>query len=208
MPSFLADDFRHYLSNHSVTELEASAHTVVGLRPDNSIGYRNGAWTRFASSNGAPQLAEWNGTPITDVFADEIKDFYLRLFEEVRETQEPRDHDYECSSPVDFRIFRLRVLPLRERGLLLLHHLTVEHPHTRPAHPPADERYRSNAGIIAMCAHCRRVRRVSEPKTWDWVPAYLEPNQLGISHGLCELCFRHYYPELIAARDRKLRGER
>lgn len=191
---YLAPDFAPYLRGYSVDELEAAAHTVVGLRPNYSVGYRNGAWTRFASDNDAVELAHWNGTPITAAFLEPVRAFYEQLFRGVQDTGVPVDHDYECSSPALFRAFRLRILPLQDRGLLLLHHLAVEHVHTVPGLPPDDGRYRDQHGLATQCCHCRRTRRATEPATWDWVPAYLDRHTPQVSHGLCPPCFRHYFP--------------
>jgi hypothetical protein len=58
---YLAPDFPPYLEGYSLHELEASAYTVVGLRPDFSVGFRNAAWDHFAAENGAEELADWNG---------------------------------------------------------------------------------------------------------------------------------------------------
>lgn len=207
MAAFLAPDFAPYLSALLLDELEASAHTVIGLRLDLTIGYRNGAWSRFAADNGAPELEGWSGPSITALFAPPIRSFYEALFSEVQQTGEPKTHDYECSSPQSYRMFRLRVLPLSGGALLLQHHLTVEQPHTRTVRTPSEDIYRSDHGIITQCCHCRCTRRAMQPETWDWVPVYLDRTLEGISHGLCGLCFRHYYPQLVAARERS-QGQR
>ncbi len=197
----LAPDFAPVLTGRSVVELEASAHTVMGLRPDYSVGYRNSAWSRFAADNDAPELAKWNGRPITTVFAGAVVDYYTELFRRVQESGRPEDHDYECSSPTTFRSFRLRVVPLPERALLLLHHLRVERPHDVEASSPADFRYRDHRGVITQCCHCRRTRRATHSATWDWVPAYLDRSLPDVSHGLCPPCFRHYHPRAASSFD-------
>lgn len=199
---FLAPDFVSILSGHALHELDAAEHTVIGLRANFTVGYRNHAWSSFARVNGAPELIDWNGTPITEVFHSEVRSFYVDLFETVQRTGSPADHDYECSSPDLFRIFRLRVLPLAERSLLLLHHLRVERAHDQPTYEPNASMYRGDGGYIVQCCHCRRTRRAAEPATWDWVPAYLDRTLPDVSHGLCPPCFRHYFPDAAAARDR------
>lgn len=200
---FLAPDFGPSLAGYSLRELEAAAHTVVGLRPDYSVGYRNGAWSRFAADNDAVELAHWNGKPITVSFAPPIRRYYEALFVGVQESGQPVDHDYECSSAAVFRWFRLRILPLRDRALLLLHHLRVEEAHTRPAFAPDEARYRDPEGIVTQCCHCRRTRRATDRATWDWVPAYLDRRLPQVSHGLCPPCFRHYFPTAAASWDRR-----
>lgn len=200
---FLAPDFAGRLSAEALRELDRSDSTVMGLRPDYTVGYRNAAWVHFASANGAPELTDWNGTPITHVFAESVRAFYEGLFRRVQDTGEPADHEYDCSSPELYRRFRLRILPLPQRGLLLVHHLHVEGPHPGPVHPADHARYASADGIVTQCCHCRRTRRNDQADTWDWVPAYVARGAAEVSHGLCPPCFRHYYPELADLRDRR-----
>lgn len=203
--SFLAPDFAPFLDPAWRAELDANAHTVVGLRPDNTIGYRNAAWDRFASDNGAPSLVSWNGTPIVEIFHPEIRDWYVSLFDKVRDSREPADHTYQCSSPAEYREFALRVLPLPARRLLLIHHLSVERAHHWQVHEPGSP-YLDAHGIVTQCCHCRRTRRADRHTTWDWVPAYLEPGRPELSHGLCPPCFRHYHPRAAKSRDAALAG--
>lgn len=195
-----APDFAPYLSGPHLVELEASEATVVGLRPDNSVGYTNSAWARFARENGAPELADWLGGSILNHIAPTLVDFYRRLFERVRSSGEPADHVYQCSSPTRYREFCLRILPLGEDHLLLIHHLAVERPHDGPGASP-EASYADAQGIVTQCAHCRRTRRPLQPDTWDWVPAYVEEPLDDVSHGLCPPCVRHYYPDFADDRD-------
>lgn len=193
--------FEALLGTARLAELEASAHTVVGLRPDNTIGYRNGGWERFACENGAPELTNWNGTPVLDVFHPDVRSVYAALFDRVRDTSEPQDHLYQCSSPTTYREFNLRVLPLEARHLLLLHHCVVERPHHWASHD-AGPLYEDADSIVTQCCHCRRTRRATDSATWDWVPDYLDRSLPNVSHGLCPSCFRHYFPKAAALRDR------
>ena len=197
----LAPDFLPLLAGHSLEELEASENTVVGIRADYTMGYVNPAWFRFAQENAAPDLEHWENRSITQSFADPVVDAYLDLFRRVQDSGKPADHDYECSTAETYRGFRLRVLPLPARALLLLHHLRVERPHDRAVAAPEDLRYRDDQGVITQCAHCRRTRRSTNLSTWDWVPAYLDRSLRDVSHGLCPTCFRHYYPRAASTYD-------
>jgi hypothetical protein len=194
--------FATLLGPERLAELEANAHTVIGLRPDDTVAYRNGGWTRFAMENGAPEFARWNGTPILEVFHPEVRDTYRALFERVRAQGAPEDHVYQCSSPESYREFRLRVLPLPKRHLLLIHHLVVDREHHWPAYEPGPT-YVGPHGVVTQCCHCRRTRRADAPDTWDWVPADLDRTLDEVSHGLCPPCFRHYHPEAAALRDQR-----
>ena len=198
-------DFLHLLGPQRVAELEADENTVIGLRADNTVGYRNSGWDRFATDNGAPELIEWNGTPILEMFHPEVREAYRDLFQRVRDRGEPEDHVYQCSSPEVYREFRLRVLPLPDEHLLLIHHLVVNRDHHWPVQEPGT-RYVDADGVVTQCCRCRRTRRANAPETWDWVPAYLDRTLDQVSHGLCPSCFRHYHPEAAARRDQRQRS--
>jgi hypothetical protein len=37
--------------------------------------------------------------------------------------------------------------------------------------------------------------RSDEPDIWDWVPGFLARLPENLTHGLCPICFRYYYPQ-------------
>jgi hypothetical protein len=78
-------------------------------------------------------------------------------------------------------------------GFVVQNSLRVEHPHDRVALESNDAIYTDSDGIIHACANCRRTRRVAEPGTWDWVPAYVESKLKIITHGVCPMCLEFYY---------------
>lgn len=194
---YLAEDFRSLLPEQQLRELQLSGSVVVGLRADNTVGFTNAAWARFAKqNNGGGAVEDWRGSLIEAV-SPELRGFYLKLFETARATGEPQDHRYQCSDKEKYREFMLRVLPLPSGALILIHHKVLETPHGWERGTVGDQ-YRNADGFVVQCSHCRRTRRADDPLTWDWVPAYLE-RQAGISHGLCGHCFRHYYEEFEGA---------
>lgn len=203
---YLAPDFRPFLEGQDLDDLEASDNTVVGLRDDLTIGYVNGAWARFAEEAGAEPATPLGH--VLEAFAEPLRPFYRELFQRVRREGEPEVHTYECSSPERFRQFQLRVIPLAHGGLLLIHHRASDRPHDRLPHPADPSVYRDEHGLLTQCAHCRMVRRVDNPSTWDWVPELVQTQAEHVSHGLCPVCFRHYYPDLAEAYDRKVKGRR
>jgi hypothetical protein len=81
---------------------------------------------------------------------------------------------------------RMRALPFDGDFLLVLHTPLVERPHDVPDLNPSSE-----FEPIRMCAHCRRVRS-HDDAAWYWVPRYLQPHDVKISHGLCEPCAAYY----------------
>lgn len=157
---------------------------------DRKLLETNEGWTRFAQANGDGALLERcvPGFCVDDVVPEVLRSFFVTAYERALATGERFEHDYECSSADVFRRLRMIVYPVRGDRLLFVHSRIVERPHERdPASPPL--------GLIKMCAHCRRVRESDEHSPWIWVPEYLTTMPLRVSHGLCEPCFAHYYPE-------------
>ena len=152
----------------------------------------NEAWERFAKQNGGEQLlARWQpGAPLLAVIPDDLRTFYRDGFARAAQTADRWEHDYECSSPQLFRRYRMIAYPF-DGSFVVTHAPLVERPHEQPAAAPSPVYERD--GVIAVCAHCRRVRHTAERERWDWVPAYVAPPVDNLSHGLCPPCYRYYY---------------
>lgn len=177
------------LQGWDLASLDARNATIYALRPDLTIAYRNDAWDRFAVANGAPELVDWpQDRPVLDVVAPQLADLVAGALHQVQDDGRPVELDYECSSPDRYRTFRMRVLPLGARWLLVVHDPLVERAHDRTALPPEPTAYEVAPGMIAQCASCRCTRRVDDRYAWDWVPAYLVRDAAQVSHGLCEAC--------------------
>jgi len=156
--------------------------------------YCNPAWDRFALENGAPELAEGSaiGTELFTVVPEVLTQFYSRIFEEVRRNKLVWSHVYECSSPEQFRSFRMLIHLLASQCLLVTNTLVVERPHEVIVEGNADV-YVAR-GIVCMCAHCRCSQRRDKPEQWDFVPEHFKIRPPGVSHGLCPVCRAYFYP--------------
>lgn len=193
-------EMRLAAAGFDIENLEADNSIVFMLRPDLRIIYCNKAWDLFASQNGGTGLGRNAilGTPILDVIAEPLKSFYANGFAQAKRQGRPWEHDYECSSPDLYRLFHMRVLPLAESYLLVENSLRVERPQglERPAMPADAALYLTEDGILTMCCHCRRTRRITTAAVpvWDWVPAFLVDPPGRISHGLCRNCRAYFYP--------------
>jgi len=180
--------------------LEADASIIYLMQPDLRIVYCNKAWDQFASRNGGAGLSRSTilGTRTLDVIAEPLKSFYANGFAQAKASGKPWVHDYECSSPESYRLFHMRVLPLADSYLLVENSLRVERPHgpERPAMPANPALYLSEQGILTLCCHCRRTRRIDSAANpvWDWVPAHLVDPPGPVSHGLCRNCRAYFYP--------------
>lgn len=168
--------------------LGATANVTYIVSDDWRIAKTNDAWHSFARQNGGPHSGE--GAPLLDVISPALLPFYQAGFARASESGERWEHDYECSSPVLFRKFRMLAYPFG-RSFLITHSLLVEAPHPSALFR-ASNAY-EQAGFITMCAHCRRVRAASGRERWDWVPDYLRSNQARMTHGLCPGCYTYYY---------------
>lgn len=156
------------------------------------IGYVNAAWFDFGRANGASRV--WGvGECLLDAITEPLRGYYAERFAHVLATGEPWERNYDCPSDATNRTFRLRVLPVGERqGLLMTHSLRHDGPHAEGI-AFADRYHRAANGLITQCAHCRRLRRVTAPDRWDWVPAVVATEIPGITHGLCDACFAYYF---------------
>lgn len=179
--------------------LDGREDVACVLDADLRFVHCNPAWDHFALANqGERARSEYVlGTSLLDVVAGPLRRFFQHAFEAVASSGNPFEFDYECSSADCFRLFRMHIMPLKPGGgFLVVHSLRVEEPHHRAAESPDSERYCTSEGLIVMCAHCRRTRRVQEPDKWDWVPAHLNDRSLQVSHGLCGICRAYLYPDI------------
>ena len=189
--------------------LDEDPCVVYGATPDFRIAYVNRAFTSFWGQNGgAAGGRSWGGigTSLLGAIRGRLRGFYQRKFQEALARQEPWVHTYQCSSPREFRLYQMRVLPVPEAGWLVLNSLVEELPFAsgrRRAAPAVPDIYKNEQGMLLQCSSCRRVRLArSSPPRWDWVPAFVEHVPAGTSHGICRACVGYYYPEYARPRDR------
>lgn len=185
----------------SHSRLEAEPAVIYILRPDLRIVYCNLAWDRFAAENHGRNLdrSEILGTVFLDAIPGPLKKFYADAFAEARETGNIWEHDFECSSPELFRLFHMRVLPLSGGHILVENSMRFEESHRRESPLACDKvAYVNEHGILTMCCHCRRTRRIGsrEHETWDWIPGFLIEQPGRVSHGLCHTCMAYFYPDV------------
>lgn len=194
----------------SIPVLAESKDILCLLDAERRFVYCNPAWDRFAAENkGATCTSEKVvGAFLLDGIPDPLVRFFQTAFEVVRDSGEPFEFDYECSSSLTFRMFRMRILPVSGPGsFLVIHSLRVEKPHDRAAVAPDDARYRSPGDIVVMCCHCRRTRRAAAPDLWDWVPDYVAKVPPRVSAGICPACYAYFYPDIYARRGARPAGQ-
>jgi hypothetical protein len=159
-----------------------------------------GTWDRFATSNDAFALSGESvvGTTLMASIPDVLTGVYEQAFRSVGETGRVWSKSYQCSSPGQFREYRMRMHPLRHLDWFLVSNALVVSSPYESASAASHETY-FNGGVITMCAHCRCSRRCCSPDRWDFVPEYLQFKGwelLKVSHGLCPICQAYFYPDL------------
>ena len=56
--------------------------------------------------------------------------------------------------------------------------------------------YRDSHGVIVMCMHCRRTRRVPpDEHVWQFVDQHITNRPQNVSDGICEECLEKHYPD-------------
>jgi PAS domain-containing protein len=170
--------------------LTAVPETLCAIDPAGSILWVNAAWHAFAAANGAGEKSR-SWTSYFDPIPAPLRAFYENAFRHALEHGDVFEHDYECSSPDEERLFHLRLLPIDGRGLLIEHTLLGASVHgIHPEAGPAAD-YTNEHGLVAQCANCRRVRHPSG--AFHWVPSWVASPPLHTSHVVCIPCAGFYW---------------
>jgi hypothetical protein len=195
-------DLEKYLANCnlSIQGLQADRSVICILDADLRIVFCNWSWDRFAFQNGGFALSHLFvvGTSVLDVTPESLQPFYTSAYTNARKTGQHWEHDFECSSPENFRLFHMRVLPIGGPYLCVENSLRVERPHEAATEPSLPlSRYVDENGLTVMCCHCRRTRQARNigNAKWHWIPDFLKSPPKNVSHGLCELCLHFFYPD-------------
>ncbi len=186
--------------SHLKEILEKDPAVIYVLDRDLRIVYCNEAWDRFAAENGGRGLSRelQLGRSVMDAIPLPLKPFFEDGYRRALSGRQSWEHCYECSSPTVYRNFRMmsRLDPEGE-ALVVVNSITVERPHDdqeRRVCCPDERVCADNHDIVTMCCHCRRTCRSTQPRVWDWVPAYIEKPPGLVSHGICAPCMVLYYP--------------
>ena len=189
----LLDDFAPHLSGFERAGLDESPATILGVRPDFTIGYVNAAWWRFAAENGGGHAFAWGpGSELLSVIPHRLRRFYRSHLGRVFDGAERWEHDYLCSSPTEERMYRLRAVPLPGRAVLISHVLSIVM-YRDDGQPFDASRFVASTGILTMCCHCRCTKDPHDDH-WYWVPSLVERPRSRTSHALCATCSTYYYP--------------
>jgi len=200
----ISSKFEALIGEKILNDLNSHPSTVYGLDSNLNISYLNPGWFKFSEDNGNKIFIsdEWSlGRNIFDCIPNVFESFYRNLFEttlnEEKPPVNPRQLEYECSSPELYRKFSMHLYSMGKEGILVINSLVVEEPHaTLPVEGllKFDEKdYIDEDGILHQCANCRRIQNIRTPKQWDWIPTFIEKPHPKTSHAVCSPCKQYYY---------------
>lgn len=165
---------------------------VFALNRELRIIYCNAAWDRFAQMNGGRLLQRPRpySLCILAVMPECLRDLYERGYLAVFTTGRQWVREYECSSDLVYRLFRMTVIKRPEDDFILsVNFLLEERPHgqERQIAIPDSMAYGAPGNEVVMCCFCRRTRRI-DGREWDWVPAYVKNPPTRVEQGICKGC--------------------
>lgn len=196
-PDFLAE-----LRAAGGPDPETLEEPVVGVWADLTIAYISPGWRRFGAANGgAGAFADESalGRSLLEGVPEVLRERFQSVYASLA-GDGTGFYDYECSSADTFRRFRMTRHAVGTRGMLLIHHLLEERPHDpseRPIVRPEDVPLVPVDRPPTQCAYCRRMRVVGQPDRWVWVPEWVSSQPVLVSHGMCDLCMRKHFPDLV-----------
>jgi len=173
-------------------QIEHDPAIVFALNRELRIIYCNAAWDRFAQLNGGGFLQRPRpyGLCVLDVVPECLRDLYDAAYQGVFTTGRQWILEYECSSEVVYRLFRMTVIKRPEDDFILsVNFLLEERPHgpERQIENPDSMAYAAPGNAVVMCCACRRTRR-NDGRGWDWVPAYVKTAPARVAQRVCEGC--------------------
>ena len=171
-------------------QIERDPAIVFALDRELRIIYCNAAWDRFAQLNGGRllQRPQPYGLCILDVLPEYLRDLYDPAYRGVFTTGRQWVLQYECSSDVVYRLFRMTVMKRPQDDFILsVNFLVEERPHGQERQIANPDSMAYGAPAVVMCCFCRRTRRI-DGLGWDWVPAYVQNPPTRVVQGICKDC--------------------
>jgi hypothetical protein len=184
-----------------------------------------GAWQRFATSNGAPQLADPSvvvGKSLYDsVSGEQVVNTYRQYAERLLERKrEAVSFPHRCDAPEIRREMRMTISPIVVKGQVaaLLYQSQVLLEQSRPAmnifRAPLAATGVCGPPIVAICSYCKNVRFPAGEPMGEWIPPerYYQrggSESVALSHSICPACYENIVqPALGEPRERVPAGRR
>ena len=161
----------------------------------------NEAWQDFARENANPDLAVTAvGNPLWRyVTGYSIRQIYETVFDKVRKSQKAVTLNYRCDSPEVRRFMTMEIEPVDDNGLEFRNRIVKLE--SRDPVRLIDIHEVRDAGLVSVCAWCRRVA------TPEWLEMEEAVNALGlfdrdtqpnITHAICPECLETALQEAAA----------
>lgn len=164
------------------------------LNADLKIVRCNLAWDVFALANDGRKAlsSEVLGTSVMDVVPSVLQKFYRAAYDNVSRFRRDWWHIFECSSPSLARIYQMRIMPGARGSFLTINTLISEA--RMGVEPPKNlDDYAGTDGKAIMCSNCRRVKRLSPPGVWEWIPELLWNGQFPTTSDFCDFCAAYHH---------------
>lgn len=194
------ESFKSKLAGIDFDTIESSPHSIFALSPDLKLIYFNQAWFDFAEeNNGEPGISTRFSldTPFEAGVSGLLKDFYIESYKDVIREMKVWKHEYECSSPGNYRLYHLNAYPLKNKqGIIVVNSLQIDRvidETFRPISTLSIHNYEDPNGLITQCSNCRKTKRKNPSEIWDWVPVLVEEFRRNISHSICPICYDYYW---------------
>ncbi|WP_028580928.1 hypothetical protein [Desulfogranum japonicum] len=190
--------FEKHLSHVNLDALSKSQDVIYIVDSSIRLMAFNEAWIIFARKNDGENILSnyLLGTQVSEVGIKPIRKYILNGYMKALREKIPFVHDYECSSPQAYRVFHQTAYPIFDSsGLIITHHLIINKQHTE-REIDFYSHFENDQKIVTQCANCRKIRDPQNDKTWFWVPELVERPLPNTSHGICDPCLDHYYPDI------------
>lgn len=190
--------FQKYFDYLDIESIKQSLDVIYIVDEHLVLRAYNDAWIAFAKeNNGESVLVKYPiGSTISKAFRGPIKRFIVRAYKESLSENKPFEYDYECPSTNEYRLIHQTAYPLvKSKGLVVSNHTVKECPHNEDEWEFRNQ-FVNTKGFITQCSNCRKIKDPTKEHVWLWVPSLVEKPFPNTSHGLCQRCYDHYYPEI------------
>lgn len=196
---YLHQSLRDRLRTINIDFFSDSDDIVYIIDAEYTLLAYNDSWRDFAIDNESEYILDLFplGCNLLDAFSEDLQEFYGFLYADALRSGTRVEHDYECSSDKTYRLFHQVAYPVVEKDMLIItNHQICEHDHRDVPHL-FGQVYRNAKGLIVQCSHCRKLRNMTHPNKWDWVPSAVKRTYPDTTHSLCPVCTLVYYKRYL-----------
>ena len=194
----VSEDFKKNLAAHIDLDLiNASVDIIFLLDPALTICGFNNYYLEFAKENGQPDIESKFGLghPVLEAISPELRSYYEESWQNALHKNQVFTQEFECSSSKQIRRYYQTAYPIQGgTGLVVTNHCKLTLANNKGEVEIMPE-HRNSYGFVEQCSNCRKIKNHDFQERWDWIPKWVDQPPLNTSHGICEYCLDHYYPE-------------